>query len=381
MKSDQDCPISGRSKTVVRSPPQRGLPGFDEGGEVLVDDPGSGLVFDAGDLQAARGGDFADGGVGDAGEERFEGGAVFGGDFQQVAAVRFAEEQFEVALGGVAVDGEGVGNVGESYAGAEAAADGHFGQGGGEPAFAEVVAGPHEAGLDGGVQGEVRFAAQGDIQLGRGAAVTTGDEVQLRAAEFGFGLADEIEQVAGGFEVHRHALLNVFHLPQGANQQRGGNLDRFALAGFVVAVFVVEAVFAADERRAVSDGDVVASEGRPHQAAQRFGPVGVAPAEVIENGDPGRIGPHGDAVAHRFVDGASRHVVRIEIGIARVDAAADHNSPPRAEHGPQHGGVAGAVVRGAGERLHHAAALHLVVVLPNHPLFAGDIPAGKHLVE
>ena len=87
--------------------------------------------------------------------------------------------------------------------------------------------------------------------------------------------------------------------------------------------FVVEAVLAADERHAVGQGHVAARLGRAHQRAEHLGPVGVAPAEVVEQGDARRIGADGDDVAHRLVDGRGGHAVRVEVAVVRVDAAAD----------------------------------------------------------
>ena len=88
-----------------------------------------------------------------------------------------------------------------------------------------------------------------------------------------------------------------------------------------------------------------------------------------------RVGADGDDVAHRLVDGRGRHRVGIEVAVARVDAAADRQAGPRAEHRQHDRGIAGAVVVHADQRLDDAAALHLVVVLADDPFLAADVAA------
>ena len=159
-----------------------------------------------------------------------------------------------------------------------------------------------------------------------------------------------------------------------ADQQRRGNRDRVPLAsGVVKTEFVVEAILAADKRRAERDGDVVARQGRTHQATEGFRPLAIAPAEVVENRDATRVGADSHAIPYRFVDRARCHMVRIEIAVTRIHSAGDRNSTARAEHGPQYRGVARAIVRDADKRLHNAATLHLVIVLANDRFFTGDV--------
>ena len=56
-------------------------------------------------------------------------------------------------------------------------------------------------------------------------------------------------------------------------------------------VFVVQAVLARDERRLVGQRQVVAGLGGQDERAQRFRALGVAPAEVIEQGDAAGMRP------------------------------------------------------------------------------------------
>ena len=76
----------------------------------------------------------------------------------------------------------------------------------------------------------------------------------------------------------------------------------------------------------VGQGHVAAGLGGADQRAEHFGPVGVAPAEIVEQGDPRRVGADGDDVAHRLVDGRGRHRVGIEVAVVRIDAAADRQA-------------------------------------------------------
>ncbi len=96
-----------------------------------------------------------------------------------------------------------------------------------------------------------------------------------------------------------------------------------------VAEFVVQAVLAADERRAECHRHVVAGQRGAHERPQCLGPIGVSPAEVVENGHALWIGTDGHAVADRFVDGTGRHVVRIEISVARIHPAGEHQATVR----------------------------------------------------
>ena len=122
---------------------------------------------------------------------------------------------------------------------------------------------------------------------------------------------DEEQEVARLLQVHRHAPADVGHLAHRADQER--RRDRQALA--LVGVLVVQAVLARDERRAVGQGQ---RRGSPcaaqDQRAERLGPLGVAPAEVVEEGDPVGVGPDGHAVADGLVDHAAGHRVGVELG-------------------------------------------------------------------
>ena len=53
--------------------------------------------------------------------------------------------------------------------------------------------------------------------------------------------------------------------------------------------------------------------------------------------------------------------------------------PPTGQHGRSTAASPGPIVRHADQRLDDAAALHLVIVLPNHPFLAADIERTEDL--
>ena len=72
-------------------------------------------------------------------------------------------------------------------------------------------------------------------------------------------------------QIHGHALPHVGHLPQRTDQQRRGNGDGLPSALRIdVAELVVQAVLAADERRAECHGHVVAGQARHGRATRVF---------------------------------------------------------------------------------------------------------------
>src|SRR4051812_16386784 len=124
-----------------------------------------------------------------------------------------------------------------------------------------------------------------------------------------------------------------------------------------MAKFVVEAIFAGDERHLEGEGDIAAGLGGADQGAENFGAVGVSPAEVIEQGNARWVRADGDDVADGFIDGEARHVIRIEIAVMGINAAPDGEAPPRTVNRHDDGSIPGTVVGGADEGLDDRAAL------------------------
>ena len=111
------------------------------------------------------------------------------------------------------------------------------------------------------------------------------------------------------------------------------------------------------------------------------GPFAIAPAEIVEQGDPLGIGADRDAIAHRLVDGTGGHVVGVEIAVARIHPAGDDQPASRREDRPDDRGVAWSVVGDADQRLDDAPALHLMVVLPDHPFLAANVERAEDLAK
>ena len=78
---------------------------------------------------------------------------------------------------------------------------------------------------------------------------------------------------------------------------------------------------------------------------------------------------------------AGGHPVGIEVAVAGIHAAGDDDAAAARQHRPQHGRVARAVVGHAHQRLDHAAALHLVVVLADDPFLAADVQRAEDRQE
>ena len=148
------------------------------------------------------------------------------------------------------------------------------------------------------------------------------------------------------------------------------------------AELVVQAVLAADERRAQRDGHVVAGQGRADQRAERLRPVGVAPAEVVEDGDPradrprrprscapprrSRWPPSGTCRGRRSTGSCRRRstMPRRLSSTGRSTAAS---------LGPSFATPTSGLI--------DAAALHLVVVLADDPFLAGHVERAEDLQQ
>ncbi len=199
----------------------------------------------------------------------------------------------------------------------------------------------------------------------------------VRAAHFGFRRPNQVEEVPRLLQVHRHTAAHVGYQAEGADEQRRRD-DNVTVAGMIL---VLQAVLAADERHAIGHGHVAARFGGAHQGAEHLRPVGVAPAKVVEQRDPRRVGADGDNVAHRLVDRVRGHLVRVEVAEPRVETAADGETGPGAENGRHHRRVAGAVVGNTNQWLDDAAALNLMVVLANDPFLAANVRRSEDLEQ
>ena len=74
-------------------------------------------------------------------------------------------------------------------------------------------------------------------------------------------------------------------------------------------------------------------------------------------------------------------MVGIDITVTGADAVGHDNPFEGIQDGPDDGGVSGAVIGGADQRLNDAPALNLMVILPDHGFLAADIQPGKHVLQ
>ena len=124
-----------------------------------------------------------------------------GGDFQQVARGAFGEEQRGVVVGVF-----GTGDAGEIDAGAQAAGEEHFGGGDSQAAFAEIVGGGDQAAAIRAATARAVAGPSSRSTVGTLAPIRPRQGVVMRAAQFALGQADQHQQVARLFGVHRDAL-------------------------------------------------------------------------------------------------------------------------------------------------------------------------------
>ena len=202
---------------------------------------------------------------------------------------------------------------------AQAACQTHFGQGHRQPAFSAVVARLHQPGLHGLVQlaEGVQRTAFGlwhvvVLRLNRPT-----NQPKMTAAQLRSRLADDKEKIAGPFQIHRHRLGYVGHNAEGRDEQRAGDGVFLAVAA---GVFVVQAVFAADEGGLIGDGRVKTALGTAHQTAQPVGQQRITPAEIVQNSHLIGVRAHGRYIPQRLIHSRKGHVVRVEVGISRADA-------------------------------------------------------------
>ena len=116
------------------------------------------------------------------------------------------------------------------------------------------------------------------------------------------------------------AALTIVDDPDGRDQQRGRDGMPLTVRA---KVFVVERVLAGDEGRADRTAPHHDSRARLPPAHPASPGERVAPAEIIQDGDPLGVCADGDGVADGFIDHAAGHAVGIALAIFRIDAVAE----------------------------------------------------------
>ena len=135
--------------------------------------------------------------------------------------------------------------------------------------------------------------------------------------------ANQINDIARFFQIHRDGLIDILNDADGRDQQRGRN----GMTQTICAeIFIVERVFAADEGRAIEQRRIVTAATGFDERAKRFRAKRIAPAEIIEHGNPIRVRADRDRVANGFIDHRPCHFVGIAFAIFGIDAIGEHNA-------------------------------------------------------
>jgi len=113
--------------------------------------------------------------------------------------------------------------------------------------------------------------------------------------------AQQVYGITGGFEVRSAGTANIIQEPNRRDEQRTRNGHLPARDG--IGVLVVQAILARDKGRAIVQSAHAAALECAHQAAQPVRVGRIAPAKVVQDGYPIRIGADADDVSHRFIDG------------------------------------------------------------------------------
>ncbi len=183
-------------------------------------------------------------------------------DFDDEPGVGFTEEPDDLL---VFIDVVFETSEAEVDVGAEPTGEGHFGECGSEATFAEIVGAADQIGFDRLVHRLIKSPGGGWIDRRNVSALEFVDNGPVGAAEVGAGRTDLVDQVPGGFEVHRQTVSDVVDLSKCADEEGRGDRDRFSFAINLVAEFVVEAVFSADKGGLEDDGHVLAGDRRPDE--------------------------------------------------------------------------------------------------------------------
>ena len=232
------------------------------------------------------------------------------------------------------------------------------------------MTGGHESPRYGPVQ-PAHVPAPGGRVHGRHVPSDRSEHAVVRGtAQFIARASDDVDAVFRRLGIHAHRPAYVVHHADGRYEQRG----RYSDGPFAVGEFVVEAVLPRDKRRAVGDREVVTGPCRADQRGEPVRFVRIPPAEVVQQHGLFDTAPDAGDLPERFVDGGSRHPVRIDVGIGGVDAVGHGDALVRCQHGTHDRRVPWPIVPDALQGLEYASALYLVVVLPYDPFLARHIP-------
>ncbi len=200
-------------------------------------------------------------------------------------------------------------------------------------------------------------------------------QVIVTAAHLVARFPDDIQQVTRCFQIHGDRFCHIRHNPHRRDHQRTG--DGVAFTVFP-QIFVIEAVLAADERRTISHRRVITTLRRPHHRAESIRQAGIAPAEVIENGDLVGVCANRHQITHCLIHRRPGHRIRINRAVLRTKPIRERDSfHPLAlciqGEGNNHRRITRPVIIHAHQRLDRRAALHLMIVTADDALLAANI--------
>ncbi len=143
------------------------------------------------------------------------------------------------------------------------------------------------------------------------------------ACEASAALTDHADGVAGGADAGSDDVLGFFGNAEAAEQKGAGDAD----GAFVGLAVVVEAVLAGDKRGSVGfGGDGHTFDGFDEGSEFLF-IVGVAHAEVVENGDALGVGAHRDELADALIDAGAAHEMRVRFAPLGEDGEGEGYNP------------------------------------------------------
>ena len=160
---------------------------------------------------------------------RSKASAALGGTSHKKPRVRFGKQQHRVESSDRL--SSACGTCVEVDSRAKAAGKGHLGDRDGQAAFAQVVAGADQARRESprARAAKVRRATAGST-CGTWPPRSPWTRAKCEPPSSFFVVADQVNQVAGLLQIHRHAARDVVDLAQGADQQRRRNGDRLRSA-------------------------------------------------------------------------------------------------------------------------------------------------------
>ena len=243
----------------------------------------------------------------------------------------------------------------------------HFGGGDGEPAFGDIVGRENQARRPGLMEFAVGDEVFRTVGLRHQGTLETNDPTVNRSPHF---ITGQAEQTQNGVAFAQRRSGHVQLLIDNANaaaQEGHRNIDRPVL-GFEV---VVKRVLPGNEgrfeflRRRRNSFDTF------DQATQFIGVVGIAHAEVVEQGDFVGVGSTNDQRTHGFVHAGPPHRTGIGFAPFRQQRKADGHGLVRSIDG-NHRAILRRVTGGSRERFEQCIALNFVVVFADDRLAGTD---------